>query len=438
MQPSADAILELLAAVRASATVAERRFLLLNRTREAVPYHAAVLWQHGGLSHSGASQVDALGPYGQWLSRLARSRHAAQAGPFGPEQVEPALAEEWATSWPPHALWLPGDPLVDAGWGLLLCREMPWSQVEIAWLMQWFEVWQLAERAAAGAAPRRFLNWQALRGGWGRWGRSRTVWALLAGLAALVFFPVQLTVRAPGELVPREPTVLRATIDGMARKLHVEPNQSVKAGQLLAELDDASALSRLQVARQALATAEAEWRQTSQQAFSDPRAKAQLAAAQGRVEEKRTEVGYLQEQVRRTELRAPHDGVVLLDDPGNWAGRTVAAGEPLLRLARADDQEVEAWLPVADAVELPEGSAMRLFLASRPAAPVQAQLRLYAFEPQPRPDGGLAYRLRGRIVGAPGERLGARGTVHADGGTVPLIYWIMRRPLAALREATGW
>ena len=116
-----------------------------------------------------------------------------------------------------------------------------------------------------------------------------------------------------------------------------------------------------------------------------------------------------------------------------------AAGEPLLRLARPDDQEVEAWLPAADAVELPEGNTMKLFLASRPAEPVAARLRLYAYEATLRPEGGLAYRLRGRFdASAASERLGARGTVHVDGARVSLAYWVLRRPLAALREATGW
>ncbi|WP_157991698.1 efflux RND transporter periplasmic adaptor subunit [Caldimonas tepidiphila] len=326
------------------------------------------------------------------------------------------------------------------GAALLLCRETPWTEAEAGWLREWAQLWRLAEQAAAAAAPRRALDLRVLAQSLRRPAlrRSRGLWIGLAALCAAILFPVQLNVRAPGELVPREPTVLRATIDGMARKLHVEPNQFVEAGQLLAELDDAAAASRLQVALQALATAEAEWRQTSQQALTDPRAKAQLAVALGRIEERRTEAAYLSEQVARNQLRAPHDGVVLLDDPGNWAGRTVAAGEPLLRLARADDQEVEAWLPVADAVELPPGSPMRLHLASRPASPVHAQLRLYAFEAVARPEGGMAYRLRGQLVDAPRERLGARGTVHVEGERVPFAYWVLRRPLAALREASGW
>ncbi|WP_157269392.1 efflux RND transporter periplasmic adaptor subunit [Azohydromonas aeria] len=434
MSLDSQAALQLLAETRAADGAAARRFTLLNRTREQLPYHAAALWQDGALlGHSGASQVDALGPYGQWLQRLARER-ARTPGAFEAAELPAALAGAWDEWWPPYALSLPGAQ----GRVLLLARELPWSRAEIDALADWFELWQLAEAAADAQAPRRAIDLGLLRQRLRQWRpRGRNALAL-AAVALLLALPVRLTVRAPGEIVPREPTVLRASVDGMARRLLVEPNQVVQAGQLLAELDDAAAASRLQVARQALATAEAEWRQTTQQALGDARAKAQLAVTQGRVEEKRTEVAYLGEQVRRTELRAPHDGVVLVDDPGSFAGRTVAAGEPLLRLAKPEDQEVEAWLPVADAVELPEGSPVSLFLSSRPASPVRAQLRLYAYEASPRPEGGLAYRLRGKLDGAATERLGARGTVHVDGARVPLAYWVLRRPLAALREATGW
>ncbi|HVZ42986.1 MAG TPA: HlyD family efflux transporter periplasmic adaptor subunit [Ramlibacter sp.] len=442
MTLSAEAALELLGAARSAASEAERRFILLNRTRDAVAYHAAALWQRGSLvAHSGASAVDASGPYGQWLDALFGELHAKfpNGGRVNPTLVAPALAEGWAEWLPERALWLP-QATGDGGW--LLVRDIEWPDNEALWLAQWWSLWLMADQAAQSGARARVFDWrllvQRIRSGAWRPRHTRRTWITAAAVLALLVLPVRLTVRAPGEIVPREPTVLRATMDGMAQKLLVEPNQVVKAGTLLAVLDDAAASSRLQASRQSLAAAEAEWRQTVQQALTDPRAKAALAAAQGRVEEKRAEVGFLGEQMRRTEVRAPHDGVVLVDDPGAWAGRTVAAGEPLIRIARPDDQEVEAWLPVADAVDLPEGSAMELFLSSRPASPVHARLRLYSFEPQQRPDGTLAYRIRGKLTEPPSERLGSRGTVHLDGRRVPLIYWVLRRPLAALREATGW
>jgi hypothetical protein len=440
VDPDSEQLFGLLDALRPAGGSAERRFILLNRTRDSVPFHAAVLGVDGGLAaHSGSSQVDASGPYAQWVAHVLAACAGRPAGPVQAQDLDAALASGWGEWWPAHALWLPAP---QAGTGWLLVRDAAWTAPEQEWLARWWSLWLLAEQAAQGAEPRKAIDLRALvaqaRAAWPQWRRSRKAWAVAGALVVILLFPVRMTVRAPGELVAREPTVLRAAVDGMAEKLHVEPNQAVKAGQLIAVLDDAAAASRLQVARQSLATAEAEWRQTMQQALTDTKAKAQLAVAQGRVEERRTEAAYLGEQVRRTEVRAPHDGVVLVDDPGNWAGRTVAAGEPLLRLARADDQEVEAWLPVGDAVDLPNGSSMRLFLASRPASPVRATLRLYSYEPVPRPDGGLAYRLRGRIEGQPQERLGARGTVHVDGAWVPFFYWVLRRPLATFREVTGW
>ncbi|MEY8879127.1 MAG: efflux RND transporter periplasmic adaptor subunit [Leptothrix sp. (in: b-proteobacteria)] len=446
MTPDADSLLALLQTTQACRSTAERRFLLLNRSRDALPYHAAVLWQAGAglLGHSGVSDIDRHGPYGLWLTRLARSLAGQPAGIVMPEQIEAGCAEEWPQWWPPHLLWLPAPADAADAPALLLVREIPWTEAEQAWLTQWFDLWRLADQTATASGRRRVFDpgalWQALRrpGGTPRVGRHVRRGLIGIALLLLAMLPVHLTLRAPGELVPREPTVLRAALDGTVRRLLVEPNQVVQAGQVLAELDDASFASRLQVARQALVTAETEWRQTSQQAFIDARAKAQLPVAQGRLAERQTEVRYLEQQMQRTTLVAPHAGVVLIDDAGSWAGRTVQAGEALLRLAEPQDQELEAWLPVGDAIDLPAGSTMNLHLSSRPASPVGAALRLYAFEAEHRPDGTLAYRLRGQLQEPASERLGARGTVRITGPQVPLIYWMLRRPLAALRETTGW
>lgn len=440
LKPTSDQLLQLLQEAQQARSPAQRQFILLNKTRDAVPFQSAIYWNDGAIAgHSGAAQLDPLGPYAQWVSRLLRACKGRDQASFGAGDVPSAEGDEWDEWWPPYAAWLRDD---DKGPIFVLVRDVPWSDGELAWLASWWRLWLLAERAApTSTQPRVFdgaLAWKRFRQSrpWRR--GSRRPWVILLIVAAIMALPVRLTVRAPGELVPRQPTVLRATVEGMAQKLHVEPNQTVKAGDLLAELDSAAPASRLQVAQQALATAEAELRQTFQQALNDPRAKAQLATSQGKVDEKRTEVSYLSEQVSRTELRAPHEGVVLVEDPGTWAGRTVASGEPLLRIARSGDQEIEAWVSPADAIDLPAASPVRLFLASRPATPLRAKLRTFGFEPQSRPDGGIAYRVRATLDRPSTERLGSRGTVHIDGPKVPLIYWVMRRPLAAFREATGW
>lgn len=455
MKPSSDLLLDLLNAAAAATTAAERRFVLLNRTREWLPYEIALLWhpERGVVAHSGVADVDRHGPYAQWVQRLAQQCADRPAGSVTADQIDSATGSDWTQWWPAQLLWLPApsgagaaadaaDSDAQATW--LLLRDLPWSADEQAALQGWLRLWRQSVRAAEAHTQRpRLINLAALRPRRAgsacvrpAWRRHRG-WIAAAALLAVALLPVRMTLRAPGELVPREPTVLRVALEGTVQRLRVEPNQTVQAGQVVAELDDATQASRLQVARQALGTAEAEWRQTSQLALSDARAKVQLATAQGKYEEKAAEVRYLEQQVQRTALLAPHAGVVLVEDPGSWGGRTVAAGEAIMRLAQPQDQELEAWLPVGDAIDLPPGSAMQLHLASRPGASVAATLRLYAYEAERRPDGSYAYRLRGTLSGSERERLGARGTVRIEGPRVPLIYWVLRRPLAALREVTG-
>lgn len=450
MKPSPEQLLDLLHAAAAAQGPAERRFVLLNRSREWLPYELALLWhpEQGLLGHSGVTDLDRQGPYAQWVQRLARALHGRAAGPVQADDVSPEIGQDWAQWWPARLLWLPaalpsaGGADAQAAW--LLLRDVPWQPAEQAALQQWLDLWRLSAQAAAATARRpKLIDFSALRRHRPDSPLHRPFWhrhrAALAAAALLLVaaLPVRLTLRAPGELVPREPTVLRVAMEGTVRELRVEPNQVVKAGQVVAELDASAQASRLQVARQALATAEAEWRQTSQLALSDARAKVQLAAAQGKYEERAAELAFLEQQVQRSSLTAPHDGVVLVEDPGSWSGRTVTAGEAVMRLAQPQDQELEAWLPVGDAVDLTEGSPMQLHLAARPGAPVAASLRLYAYEAERRPDGSYAYRLRGRLDGPARERLGARGTVRIEGPRVPLAYWVLRRPLAALREVTG-
>lgn len=138
----------------------------------------------------------------------------------------------------------------------------------------------------------------------GRGGRRPGLWAACALLAAGAI-PVRLSVLAPGELVAAQPAVLRAPLDGVVAQIHVQPNQIVKQGQPLFSLDEAQIASRLQVAQQALSTAEAEYRQFAQMALGDPRSKAQLAALAGKIGERRAEQAFLAEQLGRASVTAP-------------------------------------------------------------------------------------------------------------------------------------
>lgn len=269
------------------------------------------------------------------------------------------------------------------------------------------------------------------------WWRQRRLQMAVVVLAVL-FWPVRMTVLAQGELVPANPIVVRAPLDGVIDVFHVQPNQQVKAEQALFSFDELVIQARLEVALQALATAETDYRQTSQLALSDVKSKTQLGLLVGKVEERRAEIDALQEQLARARVLAPQAGVVLMDDPSEWIGKPVATGERILRIATLDDVEVEAWVSVADAIRLSPGDAVSLYLSASPLSPVSATLRYMAHDAVQRPDGTFAYRVRATLEGKTTHRVGLKGTAKLHGGWVPLTYWMLRRPLATVRSYLGW
>ncbi len=447
------ALWELSRRARHAASDRELGFLLVNESLALAPYRQAALWLagEGTWCLSGVVQVDANVPYAQWLEAVCRHLDATAGSGQGPRCFTAAdlpaeLAADWAQWWPAHALWLPAPcnpqaPSV-AG-GAVLVREEPWAPGEQALLQEWSDAWwhaflalhrpRLSRWRQARAAMAAALAWHPGK----PWWKQRRLQAL-ALVLLVCLFPVRLTVLAPGELVPAKPVVVRAPLDGVIDIFHVQPNQPVQAQQPLFSFDEMVIQSRLEVAAQALATAETDYRQTSQMALSDARSKTQLALLVGKVEERRAEIALLQEQLARARVLAPQPGVVLMDDPSEWIGRPVSTGERILRLAALDDVEVEAWVPQADAIALQPGDELSLYLSASPLSPVQARLRYMAHDAVQRPDGSLAYRVRAALSAGTAHRVGLKGTAKLHGERVPLAYWALRRPWAATRTFLGW
>lgn len=468
---------------RHAASTAELGFIAVNETHLLTPYRQAALWlaDRGVTALSGVVAPEANAPFVFWLERVAEKMSAPsdeESSSTDPRPVErdmlaAADAEEWDEWLPEFALWVPLPAFGKSGGGLLLARDTPWSAAETALLAEWADSWShawsrlhkpdSASRLRAltngikSLDPRhvawrtlgrrlrerlRSFRWSNLprasrSAAMSAWRNRRARYAIL--VLAVMLFPVRLTVLGAGELVPANPAVIRAPLEGTIDQIFVSPNAQVKSGTKLFQLDLTTLTSKLKVAEQALATAEAEYRQVAQQAVFEAKSKSQLAVLEGRIAERSTEVDYLNAQLTRAQVTAPRDGVVLFDDPTEWIGKPVIIGERVMALADERDVEVEVWLALGDAIELAPGAPVTLYLNSAPLSPVSAQLRYRAHEAAHRPDGSFAYRVRATLrEGEARPRIGLKGTAKLEGKRVPLLYWIMRRPLAIVRQAIGF
>ncbi|MDK9723004.1 MAG: HlyD family efflux transporter periplasmic adaptor subunit [Rhodospirillales bacterium] len=408
-------------------TATQLAFVMVNDTRVLAEYAQAALHikDRGVVAVSGVSSVEENAPFTLWMARVFRSVED------GKDMADTDRAE-WSEWLPPQSLFL---PLADADGNrlgtLLLAREQPWDEGTGALLKRLAETYAFAWRAAN--RPSLFSEGQTRLKAIPKWKAK----VLAVGVICLLF-PVRLSVLAPAEIVPSDPAVIRAPVDGVIDAVAVKPSQTVKAGDVLFRLDRTSIKGKVDVASKELSTARAELDRAIQQSFFDPNAKAGIGVLKARVAEKQAEQARLEEFDARGFVASPRSGVVVMDDASEWIGRPVSVGEKVLAVADPAQVEVEAWLAPADMIEMEADAPVVMFLNTAPLSPVSAKLSYVAYEATLQPDGLLAHRVRAAIKGDDHPRIGLKGTARLDGSRVPFIYWMLRRPLGVTRQWLGW
>ena len=327
-------------------------------------------------------------------------------------------------------LWLPfkGDGAQPPG-GLLAARENAWSEGDIG----------VGEHLAdAMGYARRALSMAPVRGRRFRPGRKTLVAAAL-GLAALTFVPVPMTVLAPLEVVPREPFVVATSLEGIVESIPVEPNQRVAEGEVVARLAAVELRNKLEVAEREVQVAAAKLQKATQLAFVDVRGRHDMALMQAELDLRVAERDYARDQLERTALRAGRAGIAVYGDRRDIVGRPVAVGDRLMEIADPDAVEVQVDIPVGDALVVRPGARAKLFLDSDPLRAVDATIVRADYKARERDGTNLAYRAVARLADAAGAvpRLGLRGTAQVYGESVPLWFYLFRRPISALRQWAG-
>lgn len=450
-------LLHLQRRLRMASGCPELDFILVNESFNLVSYRQDALWfkNEGVQALSGLAVPEGNAPYVHWINNVMQ--HCVKANLTESKVLRPSLLPEHIrVQWDE---WLPAEVLLlslaarghFSGGYLLLARDQPWKPAELSLLNELMQTWvharALLEPVGCLSSLVRWLrshhNTHSTKENSRQLGvkikktlRQPRIW-ILASLLAFMLMPVHLTVLAPAELVPRDPYIIRAPLDGVVEQIVVQPNQLVEQGEPLLVFERSAINNRLLIAQGVLNTVRTEYRQRAQQALTDTSSAAELAVLEGQFREKSIEINYLQDLLARGNVLSPKQGVVFLDDPLQWSGRPVVTGQRIMVVAEEKSVYLEAWLALGDAIILEPGSRVRLFLNAEPLTPVEAELEYVAFQAQEKPDGQYAYRVQARLLDeqSANVRVGLKGTAKLEGERVTMAYWIMRRPLASFR---GW
>jgi RND family efflux transporter MFP subunit len=190
-----------------------------------------------------------------------------------------------------------------------------------------------------------------------------------------------------GEVRARHESDLAFRVGGKMVARHVDVGSVVRKGAALARLDPQDARLAVDAARSQLAAAEADHalakaeldrylelhaKNFVSKAVLDAR-ETTFNTTKARLEQARAQLATARNQTAYTELAADADGVItaVLAEPG----QVVAAGQPIVRLARPDEKEVVIHVPESRLAELREANQILVALWTQPEKPYAGRVR---------------------------------------------------------------
>ncbi|MBI9112371.1 efflux RND transporter periplasmic adaptor subunit [Maridesulfovibrio ferrireducens] len=260
-------------------------------------------------------------------------------------------------------------------------------------------------------------------------------------LTLLLFWRVPLRVVAPCEIIPEDPFIVTAPLSGVVMEVQVESGDNVKIGSPLFEYDSRVVLDELKIARQQLNILETTIKTNKLNALKSDRAKAELAILDYRREQEKIRLSMAEYRASMLQVRAETSGAVIVDNPDEWRGRPVEAGQRVLMVVDPENINLRIWLPEADNVDFGGNMEVKVFLNAFPDKSLEAKLKYVAQSVSTSPEGVPSVMAEGSFEGVHNNheklRIGLKGSAILYGEKVSVVYWLLRKPWASVRRILG-
>ncbi|MES2673329.1 MAG: HlyD family efflux transporter periplasmic adaptor subunit [Pseudomonadota bacterium] len=198
------------------------------------------------------------------------------------------------------------------------------------------------------------------------WFGARQVRGKIIAATALTFlcvliFPANYWITNDASLQSINKYLLVAPQEGYLSIIKARPGDLVKRGDLLAQLnDDALRLERRKLASQMV---------QSQQEYDNALANANralAAIANEKVDQANIQLRLIEQQLERTQLVAPTDGIIISDDISSSLGAPVKQGQVLFEIAAEQGYLVQLFVDERDISALQVGQTGHIKLTSLP------------------------------------------------------------------------
>jgi RND family efflux transporter MFP subunit len=280
------------------------------------------------------------------------------------------------------------------------------------------------------ARKRRFMAMEKKR-------RTLIIAACVAVLIFLVAFPFPLRVDGDAVVTPLHRVQIQPEAAGVVYRVLVHEGEQVRAGDVLAEMENWNS-------RYSLAEAQAKHESALMQmnhalAVNDGSA---AGAQQVQAAYWQAELARAQEVLDKSKLRSPIDGIVATPRVDSFAGRKLALGDSFAEVVDTSRVIVDVAIDDDDAGLLRVGQAASVKLNSYPARTFRGQVLLVSQKAESVHEAPVFYS-RVAITNDDGAlRAGMEGRGKVKIGTYPAGYVLLRRPcvwfISKIWDWTGW
>ena len=184
---------------------------------------------------------------------------------------------------------------------------------------------------------------------------------LLALVAFFYFFQVDYRVAAPTSIEGAVQRVVAAPYNGYIKEAPIRAGDLVKQGDVLCLLDDRD----LKLERIKWITEREQLIQQYHEAMAK-HDRAQIRITRAKIDQAKAQISLLDEQLARTKVMAPFNGVVMSGDLSQSLGAPVERGQALFEVAPLHEYRVIAEVDERDITEIAVGQRSELVVPSMP------------------------------------------------------------------------
>jgi RND family efflux transporter MFP subunit len=254
--------------------------------------------------------------------------------------------------------------------------------------------------------------------------RALMLTAFTIMILVLIFFPIPMRLAGDATVEPQNTAQIQPEVDGVVRSISVHEGDAVKAGAVLAELDDWEY-------RSALATAQAKYNGSMAEMNRALAANDGTEAGVQRLQSDfwLSELERARERLEKTRVRSPIDGLVTTPNVDTLVGRHLSKGDTLAEVVNTSNAMVDVAIDQDEVTFLRPGEEASVKLESFPIKTFDGRVLIVSPKSTSTGDDRVFF-VRVSVPNPDGTiRSGMQGRGKVWAGWRPAGYVMLRGPL---------